>query len=125
MVLNGYKTPGLTPYGWHPFAGVRRGDHRTRGRPSSRRRSCVRAASDAWLSAPAAEQASRLAALEGISWLELGVRNYQRFMQGLTLTLLAADRPDSEETPRPIGYAMALAGKTYLVVEIATGVKYH
>jgi len=85
----------------------------------------VRAASDAWLSAPAAEQASRLAALEGISWLELGVRNYQRSMHGLTLTLLAAQIVLIVRIPRPIGYAMALAGKTYLVVEIATGVKYH
>ncbi len=82
----------------------------------------MKAASDAWLSAPV-KQPSR--ALEGIRWLELGVRNYQRSMQGLTLTLLAAQIVLIVRIPRPIGYAMALAGKTYLVVEIARGIKYH
>ena len=46
-------------------------------------------------------------------------------MQGLTLTLLAAQIVLIVRIPRPTGYAMALAGKTYLVVEIARGIKYH
>jgi hypothetical protein len=84
----------------------------------------VKAASDAWLSAPAAEQASRLATLEGIRWLELGVRNYQRSMQGLTLTLLAAQIVLIVRIPRPIGYAMPSRARRTSSSKWR-GVKYH
>jgi hypothetical protein len=81
----------------------------------------LKAAADAWLSAPVAEQPARLAALEGIRWLEWGVRSYQRSVQGLTLALLAAQIVLTVRIPRPIGSAMALAGITYIVQGVVVG----
>ena len=81
----------------------------------------LKAAADAWLSAPVAEQPARLAALEGIRWLEWGARSYERSMQGLTLILLAAQIVLTVRIPRPIGYAMALAGITYIVQGAVVG----
>ena len=81
----------------------------------------LKAAADAWLSAPVAEQPARLAALEGIRWLEWGARSYERSMQGLTLILLAAQIVLTVRIPRPIGYAMALAGITYIVQGVVVG----
>src|SRR5215211_2216477 len=49
----------------------------------------LKAASDAWLTAPAVEQPARLAATEAVRWLEWGVRSYQRSVLGVTLILLA------------------------------------
>jgi hypothetical protein len=83
----------------------------------------LKAAADAWLSAPVAEQPGRLAALEAVRWLEWGVRSYQRAMQGLTLILLAAQIVLTVRIPRPIGYAMALAGITYIVQGVVVGVE--
>ena len=42
-------------------------------------------------------------------------------MQGLTLILLAAQIVLTMRIPRPIGYAMALAGITYIVQGIVVG----
>jgi hypothetical protein len=81
----------------------------------------LKAAADAWLSAPVAEQPARLAALEGIRWLEWGVRSYERSMQGLTLILLAVQIVLTVRIPRPIGYAMAIAGVTYVAQGVVVG----
>ena len=81
----------------------------------------LKAASDAWFAAPAAEQPARLATLEGVRWLEWGVRSYQRSMQGLTLILLATQIVLTVRLPRPIGYAMAVAGLTYIVQGVVVG----
>jgi hypothetical protein len=81
----------------------------------------LKAASDAWFAAPAAEQPARLATLEGIRWLEWGMRSYQRLMQGLTLILLATQIVLTVRLPRPIGYVMALAGLTYIAQGIVVG----
>src|SRR5438067_13768783 len=42
----------------------------------------LKAAADAWLAAPAADQPARFAAVEAVRWLEWGVRSYQRSMLG-------------------------------------------
>jgi hypothetical protein len=81
----------------------------------------LKAAADAWFAAPAAEQPARLATLEGVRWLEWGVRSYQRSMQGLTLILLATQIILTIRLPRPIGYAMAVAGITYIVQGVVVG----
>jgi hypothetical protein len=81
----------------------------------------LKAASDAWFAAPAAEQPARVATLEGIRWLEWGVRSYQRTMQGITLILLAAQIVLSVRLPRPIGYVMVLAGITYILQGVVVG----
>src|SRR5262249_58273783 len=40
----------------------------------------LKQAVDAWVSAPASEQAARFASAEAIRWLEWGTRSYQSFM---------------------------------------------
>lgn len=59
----------------------------------------LKAAADAWFGAPAAEQAARLAAVEAVSWLEWGVRSYQRAVLGVTLILVAAQIVISARVP--------------------------
>ena len=81
----------------------------------------LKAAADAWFAAPAAEQPARLATLEGVRWLEWGVRSYERSMQGFTLILLATQIVLTVRLPRPIGYAMALAGLTYILQGVIVG----
>lgn len=81
----------------------------------------LKAAANAWIAAPAAEQPARLATLEGVRWLEWGVRSYQRSMQGITLILLATQLILTVRLPRPIGYVMALAGLTYIAQGIIVG----
>ncbi len=49
----------------------------------------LKQAVDAWASAPAAEQATRLANAEAIRWLEWGTNSYWNFTQGLALVLFA------------------------------------
>jgi hypothetical protein len=81
----------------------------------------LKAASDAWLAAPAAEQPARLAATEAVRWLEWGVRSYQRSVLGVTLILLATQVVVSARTPRPIGFIMALSGVAYLAQGFVVG----
>src|SRR5215471_14907481 len=45
----------------------------------------LKQAVDAWVSAPAAEQAARFASAQAIRWLEWGTSSYQLFLSGLTL----------------------------------------
>ena len=81
----------------------------------------LKAASDAWLSAPAAEQPARLAAVEAVRWLEWGVRSYQRAILGVTLILVAAQILVTVRIPRPIGYVMVLSGLAYIGQGIVVG----
>jgi hypothetical protein len=76
----------------------------------------LKQAVDAWVSAPAAEQAARFASAEAIRWLEWGVRSYQDFMFGLALVLFAIVIVWTARVPRAIGYLMGLSGLTYLVL---------
>ena len=81
----------------------------------------LKAAADAWLSAPATDQPARLAATEAVRWLEWGVRSYQRTLLGITQLLLAAQIVVSVRIPRPIGYVMALAGIAYIMQGVVVG----
>jgi hypothetical protein len=81
----------------------------------------LKAASDAWLAAPAAEQPARLAATEAVRWLEWAVRSYQRTMVGVTLLLLASQIVVSVRLPRPLGYVMALSGIAYVAQGMVVG----
>ncbi len=72
-------------------------------------------ATDAWVSAPAAEQAARFASAEAIRWLEWGTRSYQSFMSGLALVLLATTIVWTARITRPIGYIMGLNGLASIV----------
>lgn len=81
----------------------------------------LKAAADAWLAAPAAEQPGRLAATEAVRWLEWGMRSYQRSMLGVTLILVAAQIVLSVRIPRPIGYVMAVSGVSYIVQGLVVG----
>jgi hypothetical protein len=70
---------------------------------------------DAWVSAPAAEQAARFASAEALRWLEMGTTSYQDFMLGLALVFFAIVIVWTARVPRPIGYLMGLSGLAYLV----------
>ena len=70
----------------------------------------LKQAVDAWVSAPAAEQAARFASAEAIRWLEWGTRSYYNFMFGLTLVLFATTIVWTARITRPIGYVMGLIG---------------
>jgi hypothetical protein len=81
----------------------------------------LKAAADAWLTAPAADQAARLAATEAVRWLEWAVRSYQRTMLGITLILESAQIVMTMRIPRPIGFVMALAGFAYIAQGVVVG----
>jgi len=76
----------------------------------------LKQAVDAWASAPAAEQAARLASAEAIRWLEWGTNCYWNFMQGLAMLLYAIVIVWTARVPRPIGYLMGLSGLAFIVL---------
>jgi hypothetical protein len=76
----------------------------------------LKQAVDAWVSAPASEQAARFASAEALRWLEWGARSYQSFMSGLALVLFATTIVWTARITRPIGYVMGVIGLAYLVV---------
>jgi len=76
----------------------------------------LKQATDAWASAPAAEQATRFASVEAIRWLEWGTNSYQSFMFGLALVLLAIVIVWTARVPRPIGYLMGVSGLAIIVL---------
>jgi hypothetical protein len=82
----------------------------------------LKQAVDAWVSAPAAEQATRFASAETIRWLEWGVASYQTYMLGLALMLFAITIVLTARVPRTIGYLMGLSGLTWLIVGWVLGV---
>jgi hypothetical protein len=75
----------------------------------------LKQAVDAWVSAPAAEQAARFASAEAIRWLEWGTRSYQGFMSGLALVLFATTIVWTARITRPIGYVMGVIGLAFIV----------
>ena len=75
----------------------------------------LKQAVDAWVSAPAAEKAARLASAEVIRWLEWGTNSYWNVMQGLSLVLFAIVIVWTARVPRPIGYLMGLSGLAFIV----------
>ncbi len=83
----------------------------------------LRQAVDAWVSAPAAEKATRLASAEAIRWLEWGTNSYWNFMQGLALVLYAIVIVGTARVPRPIGYLMGLSGLAFIVLGWLVGTK--
>lgn len=81
----------------------------------------LKQAVDAWASAPAAEQATRLASAEAIRWLEWGANSYWNITQGLALLLFALVIVWTARVPRPIGYLMGVSGLAWLVVSWVFG----
>ena len=82
----------------------------------------LKQAVDAWISAPAAEQATRFASAETIRWLEWGMASYQTYMLGFALLLFAITIVWTARVPRPIGYLMGVSGLAWLVVGWVFGV---
>ena len=74
----------------------------------------LKQAVNAWVSAPDAEKAARLASAEAIRWLEWGMRSYENFTLGLALLLLATAVARTAGVPRPTAYLIGLSGLTYL-----------
>jgi hypothetical protein len=81
----------------------------------------LKAAANAWLAAPAADQGVRLAALEAIGWLESATGSYQLTMFGISLILVAAQIVVTVRIPRPLGYVMAATGLAYIAQGIVVG----
>ncbi len=81
----------------------------------------LKQAVDAWVSAPAAEQATRFASAEAIRWLEWGTNSYWNFMQGLALVLFAIAIVWTARVPRPIGYLMGVSGLGFIVLGWVVG----
>lgn len=76
----------------------------------------LKRAVDAWVSAPAGEQAARYASAEVARWMEEASASYQNFLVGLTLIVLAALIVWSGRVPRPIGYLFGISGFACFVV---------
>ena len=76
----------------------------------------LKQAVDAWVSAPAAQQATRLASAEAIRWLEWGANSYWNLTQGLSLVFFALVIVWTARVPRPIGYLMGVSGLAFIVL---------
>ena len=74
----------------------------------------LKQAVDAWVSAPAAEQATRFASAQAIRWLETGAASYWNFMQGLALVLFALVIVWTARVTRPIGSLMGVSGLAFI-----------
>ena len=83
----------------------------------------LKQATDAWVSAPAAEQATRLASAQAIRWLEWGITSYQNFTWGLALVLFASVIVWTARVTRPIGYLMGVSGLAIIVAGWVVGVE--
>jgi hypothetical protein len=77
----------------------------------------------AWVSAPAAEKASRFAAAEAVRWVEWGLSSYYNFVFGLALVLLAIVVVWTARVPRAIGYLMGLSGLDFFVLGWLVGTR--
>jgi len=76
----------------------------------------LKQATNAWLSSPPAEQATRFASVEAIRWLEWGMNSYSNIMFGLALVLFAIVIVLTARVPRPIGFLMGLSGLCFMVL---------
>ena len=68
----------------------------------------LKRAVDAWVIAPAGEQASRFAAAEVARWMEEAAYSYQSFLIALILVVLAGLIVWTARVPRPIGVLLAI-----------------
>ena len=62
----------------------------------------LKAAVNAWLAAPVADQGARLAATEAVRWLEWAAGSYQLTMLGITLILVGAKIVVTVRIPSPM-----------------------
>ena len=76
---------------------------------------------DAWVSAPAAEQAARFASAQALRWVETGTTSYQDFMMGLALVLFATTIVWTARIPRLLGSLMGVSGLAFLVLGWVVG----
>ncbi len=82
----------------------------------------LKQAVNAWVNAPAAEQAARFASAEAIRWLEWGTNSYQGMLQGLALVLFGAAIAWTGRVSRLIGCLMGISGLGFMVLSWLTGV---
>lgn len=76
---------------------------------------------DAWVSAPEAEKAGRLASAEAIRWLEWAFRSYQSFILGVTFLLYAIVILRTARVARMLGCLMGISGIAYIAQGWVTG----
>jgi hypothetical protein len=75
----------------------------------------LKRAVDAWVSAPADQQAATFAAAEAIRWIEIGVNSLSFVLVGLTLLLFGIALALSSLYPRWVGAVGATAGVANLI----------
>ncbi len=79
---------------------------------------------DAWVSAPASEQAVFFAVVQGIRGIEWGMRSYVYFAMGISLVLFAIAIVSTRRITRPIGYIIGLSGMAYIAEGYGLGTGY-
>jgi hypothetical protein len=84
----------------------------------------LKQAVDAWVSAPASEQAALFAVVQGIRGIEWGMRSYVDFASGLSLVLFGVVIASTTRIPRPIGYIMGLSGLAVIAGGYGYGTGY-
>jgi hypothetical protein len=69
---------------------------------------------DAWVRAPADQEAAAFRAAETVRWLEWGTRSFEQFLHGTCLLLLGGLIVMTVRLPRRSGYLVGAAGVAYL-----------
>ncbi len=70
----------------------------------------------AWVGAPAADKAFRLATAQAVRWVEVGIASYHNMMLGIALVLLALAIVAAARVPRLIGYLMVVSGVAFIAL---------
>lgn len=76
----------------------------------------LKRAVDAWVSAPAGEQAARFASAEMARWMEEAGASYESFLLGFTVAVMAGLILWTGRVPRPLGALFGIAAVCYFVV---------
>ena len=76
----------------------------------------LKRAVDAWVNAPAGDQAARFASAEIARWMEEASASYQSFLLGFTLAVIAGLILWTARVPRPLGALFGIAAACYFVV---------
>jgi hypothetical protein len=84
----------------------------------------LKQATDAWLSAPPAEQSGFYAVVQGIRGIEWGMRSYVDLTTGLALVVVAYVVIATARIPRIIGALMGISGLAYIVQGYGYGAGY-
>jgi hypothetical protein len=80
----------------------------------------LKRAVDAWVAAPAEQEAAAFAAAEAVRWIEIGVNALSYFLVGLTLVLYGLALAMGSHYPRWTGWLAVAAGVAFMVRGLLT-----